>query len=64
MTAKRFIKRTFRKVRRNVCRYIVGFDNCPKSVRKNYTENFTTLVDSLLLVLIVCLIAVALVLMA
>lgn len=35
---KKAIRREFRKVRRNVCRYIVGFDTCPKSLRKNRKE--------------------------
>lgn len=32
---KRAIKREFRKARRNVCRYIVGFDTCPDYLKKN-----------------------------
>ena len=36
MTAKRFIRKTFRRARRKVCRYIVSFDRCPASYRKNY----------------------------
>ena len=36
MTAKRFVRKTFRKARRKVCRYIVSFDRCPASCRKNY----------------------------
>lgn len=35
---KKAISKYFRKVRRNVCRYIVGFDTCPKSLRKNRKE--------------------------
>ena len=35
---KKAIRREFRKARRNVCRYIVGFDTCPKSLRKNRKE--------------------------
>jgi hypothetical protein len=35
---KKVIRKHFRKVRRNVCRYIVGFDTCPKSLRKNRKE--------------------------
>ena len=38
MTVKRYIRRTFRKARRNVCRYIISFDRCPASYRKNYKE--------------------------
>lgn len=40
MTVKRFVRKTFRKARRNVCRYIVSFDRCPASYRKNYKELF------------------------
>ena len=35
---KKAIRRYFRKARRNVCRYIVGFDTCPRSLRKNRKE--------------------------
>ena len=38
MTAKRFARKTFRKARRKVCRYIVGFDRCPTAYRKNYKD--------------------------
>lgn len=38
MTAKRFVRKTFRKARRKVCRYIVSFDRCPTYCRKNYKE--------------------------
>lgn len=38
MTAKRFVRKTFRKARRKVCRYIVSFDRCPAYCRKNYKE--------------------------
>lgn len=36
MTAKRFVRKTFHNARRKVCRYIVSFDRCPASYRKNY----------------------------
>lgn len=38
MTAKRFVRKTFRKARRKVCRYIVSFDRCPTSYRKSYKD--------------------------
>lgn len=38
MTIKRYIRKTFHKARRNVCRYIISFDRCPASYRKNYKE--------------------------
>lgn len=38
MTAKRFVRKTFRKARRKVCCYIVGFDRCPTGCRKNYKQ--------------------------
>lgn len=38
MTAKRFVRKTFRIARKRVCRYIVGFDRCPIGYRKNYKQ--------------------------
>ena len=38
MTAKRFVRKTFRKARRKVCRYIISFDRCPASYRKSYKD--------------------------
>lgn len=38
MTAKKFIRKTFRRARRKVCRYIVSFDRCPTYCRKNYKD--------------------------
>ena len=38
MTAKKFVRKTFRKARRKVCRYIVSFDRCPTSYRKSYKD--------------------------
>lgn len=38
MTIKKYIRKTFRKARRNVCRYIISFDRCPASYRKNYKQ--------------------------
>lgn len=38
MATKRFVRKTFRKVRRKVCRYIVSFDRCPTSYRKSYKD--------------------------
>ena len=38
MKMKKEIKKAFRRVRRNVCRYIIGFDTCPKECRKNYKQ--------------------------
>lgn len=36
MTTRRFVRKAFRNTRKKVCRYIVGFDRCPTSYRKNY----------------------------
>lgn len=38
MTAKKIVRKTFRKARRKVCRYIVSFDRCPTSYRKSYKD--------------------------
>lgn len=35
---KKIIRKTFRKARRDVCRYIVSFDTCPMENRKNYGQ--------------------------
>lgn len=40
MTIKRFVRKSFRRARRNVCRYIISFDRCPAGYRKNYKELF------------------------
>jgi hypothetical protein len=32
-----------------VCRYIIGFDTCPKNYRKNYREIFLNMLYALLL---------------
>lgn len=29
------MKRYFRRIRRNICRWIMGFDNCPSCYRSN-----------------------------
>jgi hypothetical protein len=38
MKMKKEIKKAFRRARRNVCRYIIGFDACPEGCRKNYKQ--------------------------
>lgn len=35
MKMKKEIKKAFRRARRNVCRYIVGFDTCPNCLKKD-----------------------------
>ena len=35
---KKEIYRFFRRTRRNIARFIVGFDRCPADCRKNYRE--------------------------
>lgn len=37
---KKELNRIFRRVRRTVARYIVGFDDCPIDNRKNYRQVF------------------------
>ena len=52
MTAKRFIRKTFRKARHNVCKFIVGFDTCPTGCRKNYNDMVDNAVSAVLLCLV------------
>ena len=56
MKIKRNIYRWVRRRRRNLARFILGFDNCPTSYRKNYKVNAINVVDATLL----CIIAIAL----
>ena len=35
---KKGFYRIFRRVRRNIARFIVGYDRCPIDCRKNYRE--------------------------
>ena len=35
---KKRIYKIFRRIRRNIARFIVGYDRCPADCRKNYKE--------------------------
>ena len=50
------VYRVYRRMMRKFARFILGFDNCPASCRKNYREIATNAVAATLL----CIIAVAL----
>lgn len=50
------VYRVYRRMMRKFARFILGFDNCPVSYRKNYREIATNVVDAMLL----CIIAIAL----
>ena len=50
------VYRVYRRMMRKFARFILGFDNCPASCRKNYREIATNVVDPTLL----CIITVAL----
>ena len=46
----------YRRIMRKFARFVLGFDNCPTSYRKNYREITVNVVDAILL----CIIAIAL----
>ena len=48
--------RVYRRMMRKFARFILGFDNCPTSYRKNYREIVANVVDAMLL----CIITIAL----
>ena len=50
------VYRVYRRMMRKIARFILGFDNCPVSCRKNYREIATNVVDAMLL----CIITIAL----
>jgi hypothetical protein len=50
------VYRVYRRMMRKFARFILGFDNCPASCRKNYREIATNVADATLL----CIITVAL----
>jgi hypothetical protein len=52
----KMVYRVYRRMMRKFARFILGFDNCPASCRKNYREIATEVVDAMLL----CIITIAL----
>ena len=50
------VYRIYRRMMRKFARFILGFDNCPASYRKNYREIAINVVDTVLL----CAITIAL----
>ena len=50
------VYRVYRRMMRKFARFILGFDNCPVSCRKNYREIAMDVVDAMLL----CIITIAL----
>ena len=50
------VYRAYRRMMRKFAHFILGFDNCPTSYRKNYKINAMNVVDAILL----CIIAIAL----
>ena len=50
------VYQVYRRMMRKFARFILGFDNCPTSYRKNYKINAINVVDAILL----CIIAIAL----
>lgn len=45
--------KTLRRIRRNICRYIVGFDSCPSGYRRNPWRTFTNIILAIALILVV-----------
>ena len=52
----KMVYRIYRRMMRKFARFILGFDNCPTSCRKNYKKIAMNVVDALLL----CIITIAL----
>ena len=50
------VYRIYRRMMRKFARFILSFDNCPVSYRKNYRENAMNVVDTVL----ICVITIAL----
>ena len=46
------VYRVYRKMMRKFARFILGFDNCPTSCRKNYRKIATNVADAMLLCII------------
>lgn len=42
----------YHRIMRKFARFILGFDNCPTSYRRNYIKNVTNVVDAILLCII------------
>ena len=47
---KKRIYKIFRRARRNVARFIVGYDRCPADCRKNYKEIAAATAEAILIV--------------
>ena len=47
---KRRIYKIFRRTRRNIARFIVGYDRCPVDCRKNYKEIAAATAEAILIV--------------
>ena len=43
------VYQVYRRMMRKFARFILSFDNCPVSYRKNYRENAMNVVDAVLL---------------
>ena len=49
---KKKIYKIFRRTRRNIARFIVGYDRCPADCRKNYKQLLTITFKAVLLVVV------------
>lgn len=50
---KKRIYKFFRRIRRNIARFIVGYDRCPADCRKNYKEIAATTAEAILIVAVI-----------
>ena len=47
---KKKIYKFFRRARRNIARFVVGYDRCPVACRKNYKEIAAATAEAILIV--------------
>lgn len=50
---KKRIYKFFRRTRRNIACFIVGYDRCPADCRKNYKEIAATTAEAILIVAVI-----------
>ena len=50
---KKRIYKIFRHARRNIARFIVGYDRCPADCRKNYKEIAAATAEAILIVAVI-----------
>ena len=50
---KKRIYKIFRRTRRNIARFIIGYDRCPADCRKNYKEIAAATAEAILIVAVI-----------